>query len=90
MTKDNYVTIKDIYVATQNSEPTLKGKKTLSRQTSFMSRQTQHKVEVNSITTKTSIVVTKVEKNHKKNVVTRKIMLRRKKLCCDAENYVAT
>ena len=35
-----------------------------------MSRQTQHKVEVNSVAIKTSIVVTKVEKNHKKNVTT--------------------
>ena len=34
-----------------------------------MSRQTQHKVEVNS-------VATKVEKNYKKNVATQKIMLR--------------
>ena len=40
-----------------------------------MSRQTQHKVEVNSIATKTFIVVTKVEKNYKKNVATQKIML---------------
>ena len=35
-----------------------------------MSRQTQNKVEVNSITTKTSIVAKKAEKNYKKNVVT--------------------
>ena len=34
-----------------------------------MSRKTQHKVEVNS-------VVTKVEKNYKKNVATWKIMSR--------------
>ena len=40
-----------------------------------MSRKTQHKVEVNSVTTKTSIVAIKVEKNYKKNVVTQKIML---------------
>ena len=41
-----------------------------------MSRQTKHKVEVNSITIKTSIVATKVEKNCKKNVATLKIMSR--------------
>ena len=35
-----------------------------------MLRQTQHKVEVNSVMTKTSIVATKVEKNYKKNVST--------------------
>ena len=40
-----------------------------------MSRKTQHKVEVNSVTTKTSIIAIKVEKNYKKNVVTQKIML---------------
>ena len=37
-----------------------------------MSRQTQHKVEVNSIATKTSIVATKVQKN----VATQKIISR--------------
>ena len=62
--------IKDIYVATQNSESALKGKKTLSRQRNFISQQTQHKVEVNSVATNTSIIVTKVEKNYKKNVST--------------------
>ena len=41
-----------------------------------MSRQTQHKVEVNSIVTKTSIVMTKVEKNYKKNVAMQKFMSR--------------
>ena len=41
-----------------------------------MSRQTQHKVEVNSVATKTFIVAIKVEKNYKKNVVTQKLMLR--------------
>ena len=39
-----------------------------------MSRQTQHKVEVNPVTTKTSIVMTKVEKNYKKNVAMQKFM----------------
>ena len=41
-----------------------------------MWRRTQHKVEVSSITKKTSIVAKKVEKNYKKNVVMHKIMLR--------------
>ena len=41
-----------------------------------MSRQTQHKVRVNSVGTKTSIVTTKIEKNYKKNVATQKIMSR--------------
>ena len=41
-----------------------------------MLRQTQHKVEVNSVTTKTSMVTKKVEKNYKKNVVTQKFMSR--------------
>ena len=41
-----------------------------------MSQQTQHKVEVNFIATMTSIVVTKVKKNYKKNVETQKIMSR--------------
>ena len=41
-----------------------------------MSRQTQHKVEVNFVATKTSIVAPKVEKNYKKNVATQKIMSR--------------
>ena len=62
MTKDNYV-------ATQNSESALKGKETLSR-------QTQHKVEVNSVMTKTSIVMTKVKNNYKKNVAMQQIMSR--------------
>ena len=35
-----------------------------------MSRQTQHKVEVNSVVTMTSIVATKIEKNYKTNVAT--------------------
>ena len=42
-----------------------------------MVQQTQHKVEVNYVAIKTSIVVTKVEKNYKKNVATQKIMSRR-------------
>ena len=41
-----------------------------------MSRQTQHKIEVNSVVTKTFIVATKVEKNYKKNVATQKSLLR--------------
>ena len=35
-----------------------------------MSQQTQYKVEVNYVATKTSIVVKKVEKNYKENVAT--------------------
>ena len=31
-----------------------------------MSQQTQHAVEVNSVTTKTVTIVTEVEKNHRK------------------------
>ena len=81
---------------TRNLELALKGNKTLSQQKSFMSRQTQHKVEVNSIATKTSIVTTKVEKNYKKNVATHKIMLRHneelkaKISITTKENYVTT
>ena len=60
MTKDNSV-------ATQNSESAMEGKTTLSRQRSFMSRQTQHKVEV-------KYVATKDEKNRKMNVATQKSM----------------
>ena len=41
-----------------------------------MSRQTQLKVEENSIATKTIIVARKVEKNYKKNVVMQKILSR--------------
>ena len=60
-----------------------------------MSPQTQYKVEVNSVATKTSIVTTKVEKNYKKNVATHKIMLRHneelkaKISITTKENYVA-
>ena len=60
-----------------------------------MSQQTQHKVEVNSIATKTSIVATKAEKNYKKNVVTQKIMsphneeLKTEISVAIKENYVA-
>ena len=39
-----------------------------------MSQQTQHKVEENSIGTKTSIVTKKVEKNFKMNVAMQKSM----------------
>ena len=41
-----------------------------------MSRQTQHKVEVNFVATKTSIVTTKVKNNYKKNVAMQQIMSR--------------
>ena len=41
-----------------------------------MSRQTQLEVEVDCVVTKTTIVVTEVEKNYKKNVATQN-------LCCD-------
>ena len=74
----------------------MKDKKTLSRQRSFLSRQTQLEVEVNSVETKTTIVSTEVEKNYKKNVATRKLMLRHnKEVKADIsvgtkENYVAT
>ena len=44
----------------------MKDKKTLSRQIIFMSQQTQHEVEVNSVATKTTTVVKEVEKNYKK------------------------
>ena len=53
----------------------MKGKKILSCQRNFMLRQIQYEAEVNSITTKTDIVETKVEKNAR--------MLRHKNLCCD-------
>ena len=35
-----------------------------------MLKQTQHEVEVNSVATKTFIVLTEVEKSYKRNVVT--------------------
>ena len=44
----------------------MKDEKTLSRKRIFMSRKTQHEVEVNFVVTKTVIVATEVEKNHKK------------------------
>ena len=44
-----------------------------------MMRQTQHEVEVKSVATHTSIVMTKVEKNYKKDVVTLKLLLRQNK-----------
>ena len=53
---------RQIYVVTQHSEPGMGDKKTLSRQRSFISQQTQHEAEVNSIATKTNIVMTEVEK----------------------------
>ena len=40
-----------------------------------MSRQTQLEVEVNSVATKITIIMTKVEKNYKKNVAIHKLML---------------
>ena len=39
-----------------------------------MSRQTQLEVEMNSVATKTTIVLKEFEKNYKKNVVTQKLM----------------
>ena len=44
-----------------------------------MSRQMQHEAEVSSVTTKTDIVETEVQKNYKKNVATQKLMLRHNK-----------
>ena len=44
-----------------------------------MSQQTQLEVEVNSVMTKTAIVVTEIEKNHKMNIATHKLMLRHNK-----------
>ena len=63
-------------VVTQKSELASKGQTTLSRHRKFISRKTQHKVELNSVATKPFIVVTKVEKNYKKNFTTQKLMLR--------------
>ena len=40
-----------------------------------MSRQTQLEVEVNSVAIKITIIMTKVEKNYKKNVAIQKLML---------------
>ena len=61
-----------------------------------MSRQTQLEVEVNSVVTKTAIVVIKFEKNYKKNVVTQKLMLQYNKelkaeiSIATKEDYIAT
>ena len=61
-----------------------------------MSQQTQHKVEVNFVVTKTSIVSKKKEKNYKKNVAMHKIMSRHNEelkaeiSIATKENYVAT
>ena len=52
----------------------MEGKTTLSRQRIFMSRQTQHKVDMKYVATKKSIVMTKNEKNRKMNVATQKSM----------------
>ena len=60
------VATEENYVATQHSKSAMNDKKTLSQLGIFNSRQTQHEVEVNSITTKTVTVATEVEKNHKK------------------------
>ena len=84
-----YVAIEENHVATQNSKQVMKDKKILSRQRNFMSRQTEHEDEVNSVATKTGIVRTKVEKNYKKNVTTQKIMLRHNKEL-EAKPSVAT
>ena len=61
-----------------------------------MSRQTQLEVEVNSVVTKTAIVVIKFEKNYKKNVVTQKLMsqynkeLKAEISIATKEDYIAT
>ena len=68
----------------------MKNKITLSRHSFFKSRQTQHEFEVNSIVTKTAIVVTEVMKNYEK------LMLRHSKenkaeiSVATKEDYVAT
>ena len=49
-----------------------KGNKPLSRQRSFLSRQTKHEVEVNFVATKKSLLRQEVEKQYKKNVATKK------------------
>ena len=68
-----YVMTEENYVATQHSESTIKYKK-------FYVRQTQLKVEVNFVATKTAIVVTEFEKNYKKkNVATHKLILQHNK-----------
>ena len=54
----------------------MEGKTTLSRKRSFMSRQTQHQVEVKHVEIKKSIVMTKDEKNYKTNIVMQKSMSR--------------
>ena len=65
-----YVATFSKYVVTKSSESALQGNKSMSRQKSFISRQQQHTAERNSIATWEIIVATKVEKNHRKNVVT--------------------
>ena len=46
------------------------GNKSMSEQRSFMSQQQQHATVRNSVATWENIVVTKVEKNHRKNFAT--------------------
>ena len=71
-----YVTAEENYVAMQHSGQIMGDKKTLSRQRSFMSQQTQHEDEVNFFTTKTNIVAKEVEKITKR-------MLQHRNSCCD-------
>ena len=77
------------FVVTQHSKLAMGDNKTLSRQRSFMSRKTQHEVEVNSVVTQTSIVVTEVEKNYKKVVATKQktegsnLYSDKRRLCCN-------
>ena len=54
-----------------------------------MSRQTQLEVEMNSVVTKTTIVLKEFEKNYNKNVVTQKLMSRHNKEM-KVEIFVAT
>ena len=62
---------KGFYVARNNlANDKDQGNKSMSRHRSFMSRQQQHAIVRNSVTTWENIIATKVEKNHKKNVVT--------------------
>ena len=69
-----YVATKENCVATQHSEPAMGDKTTMSRQKSFMSRQTQHEVEVNFVATKTNIVAIEVEKITRRMLQHRNLM----------------
>ena len=76
-------------VVTQHSELAMGDKTTMSRQRSFMSRQTQHEVEVNFVMTKTNIVAIEVEK------ITRRMLRQNKELKAEIsvatkEDYIAT